>query len=261
MSAHATAQCKTETNLRTRIRTHAHHTVGTRLETLVDECLQLTGSESLLDIGTGIGDFPGRLRSSGHTGRLIGLDISAGMVAKAQAVHHDVEFIRGDARALPFADHSFDVATARHMLYHVPDIKAALCEVCRVLTPSGQFMALTNADGYLREFWDAARRALHGDPAFTALLTEYSQPKYFHDDLARHMRTVFNDLRVSIVDQWLEFTDSIPILEYWDSLREGTGVASADWIRGRDAFQADLETRFKSGPWRIWKGVAFITAS
>jgi ubiquinone/menaquinone biosynthesis C-methylase UbiE len=126
-------QYQTNTDLHTRQETHRLYTVGRPLETLVDEALRLEGHEALLDIGTATGDFPGRLRLEGHAGRLVGLDFSPGMIEKARASHENVEFVQGDAVALPFADSSFSVVTARHMLYHVPNIQAALLEARRVV--------------------------------------------------------------------------------------------------------------------------------
>ena len=58
---------------------------------------------------------------------------------------------QGDAAALPFSDAAFDVVTARHMLYHVPDVAAVLAEFRRVLKPGGRFLAVTNAEGYMAE--------------------------------------------------------------------------------------------------------------
>jgi SAM-dependent methyltransferase len=254
----AEAQYRTESNLRTRIETHQRFTVGTPLETLVDDVLKLEGGEALLDIGTGPGDFPGRLRLQGHAGRLVGLDASSGMVARALEKHAGVEFLQGDAMALPFPDSSFDVVTARHMLYHVPDVSKALLEARRVLKPGGKFMALTNADGYIREFWDTAREALHGEAAFRGFLGEMTSPKYFHGDLESQIGAAFDDVKLKVVDLWLEFPEVAPVLAYWDTMRDGSGISLQDWTRGRERFADALETRFASGVWRVWKGVAFL---
>src|SRR5208282_4804841 len=110
-------QYKNDDNLRIRIETHRKHTVGPALEPAIDNALKLNGNESLLDVGTGPGDFPLRLLRSGHKGQLIGIDNSPGMIAKATSNGFCVKFIQADAQALPFGDETFDVVTARHMLY------------------------------------------------------------------------------------------------------------------------------------------------
>ena len=62
------------------------------------------------------------------------------------------------ADALPFPDASFDVLTARHMLYHVPSVPAALAEFRRVLKPGGRFLATTNVAAYMPELFGTRTR-------------------------------------------------------------------------------------------------------
>ena len=59
--AEVAAQYATDRHLRTRMETHERYSVGPRLEPEVDRLLALRGDEALLDVGTGPGDFPGRL--------------------------------------------------------------------------------------------------------------------------------------------------------------------------------------------------------
>ena len=77
-------QYRTDENLRIRIETHQRYTVGPPLEPGIDCALSLEPGESLLDVGTGPGGFPQRLRRSGHRGRIVGVDASGGMIAKAK---------------------------------------------------------------------------------------------------------------------------------------------------------------------------------
>jgi len=86
------------------------------------------------------------LRANGHTGRLSGLDQSAGMIAAAAEASDglDIEWQTGGADALPFPDGAFSAVSARHMLYHVPDVPAALAEFGRVAGPGGTVFAATN---------------------------------------------------------------------------------------------------------------------
>ncbi len=104
------------------------------------------------------------------------------------------------------------------------------------------------------------RYALQTDPAFTGLLYEHSQPKYFHGGLERQVRAAFNRVKLTVVDQWLEFPELTPVLAYWDSIRAGEGLTDDDWARGREKFISVLETRFRGGAWRVWKGIAFLEA-
>ncbi len=55
--------------------------------------------------------------------------------------------VEGDVMALPFADASFDVATAFETVYFWPDIRRSLSEVARVLRRGGTFMISNEVDG------------------------------------------------------------------------------------------------------------------
>src|SRR4051794_28235497 len=93
-------QYKTEENLRVRIETHQRYSVGGDFEGVVDEMLGLKGEEAVLDVGMGPGDFLWRLKRGGHRGRLVGVDASAGMVAKAKCGGEGVTFLQEKAEKL-----------------------------------------------------------------------------------------------------------------------------------------------------------------
>ena len=52
--------------------------------------------------------------------------------------------------ALPFAAGTFDAVLAMHMLYHAPDVTAAVVELRRVLRPGGVVLASTLSGDHLR---------------------------------------------------------------------------------------------------------------
>lgn len=54
-----------------------------------------------------------------------------------------VNFVCGDATALPFADESFDAVTMFDLLEHVPDDQKAVLEALRVLRPNGFLLIST----------------------------------------------------------------------------------------------------------------------
>jgi ubiquinone/menaquinone biosynthesis C-methylase UbiE len=253
-------QYSTDQHLQTRIRTHQLYTVGANLEDGVDEILNLEPKEHLLDIGTGPGDFPSRLRTRGHLGRLVGLDFSGGMLEVAKAKTSAVEWIQGNAMELPFTDSSFDVVTARHMLYHVPDMNKAILEAKRVLKPDGRFMAVTNDDGYMLEFWDAVFEALKNDSDFTSMTSSVLNRQYFSGHLEQEIAKVFGNSSFTRLKGNLEFPGARPMLEYWDSIQASYEITQTAWTRGREALGKVLETRFENGAWRVTKNVAIISA-
>ncbi|MBK7896432.1 MAG: class I SAM-dependent methyltransferase [Anaerolineaceae bacterium] len=82
-------------------------------------------------------------------------DLSPGMVAEAEAAlagsGHQFSFQPANIQALDFADGTFDVVVANHMLYHVPDLAQGLAAVQRVLKPNGRLIAATNGDEHMKE--------------------------------------------------------------------------------------------------------------
>jgi SAM-dependent methyltransferase len=82
-------------------------------------------------------------------------DLSVGMVGEAvERVRASFGAVDGavvNAQSLPFAEESFDVVVANHMLYHVPDPTQAVEELARVLRSDGVLVASTNGPSHLRE--------------------------------------------------------------------------------------------------------------
>jgi ubiquinone/menaquinone biosynthesis C-methylase UbiE len=68
-----------------------------------------------------------------------------------------------DASDMPFADHSFDVVIAMHMLYHVHDQTQAIAEMHRVLKPGGTLAVTTNGVANLAELYELTT-VLGSDP-------------------------------------------------------------------------------------------------
>ena len=86
--------------------------------------LGLTGGETVLDVGCGLGDDAFELaRLVGSGGRVVGVDVSESMIntarVRASAQNLNVEFEVGDAQALRFGDATFDACRTERMLMHV----------------------------------------------------------------------------------------------------------------------------------------------
>ncbi len=119
--------------------------------------------EKVLDLCTGTGDLALHLakRAKSST-EVLALDYSKPMleVAKSKASGQqisNVDFLHGDAAAMPFSDAAFDgvgIAFAfRNLTYKNPDTPIFLREILRVLKPGGQFVAVETSqpsNGLLR---------------------------------------------------------------------------------------------------------------
>ena len=105
---------------------------------------ELRPGEGVVDCGSGAGaDSLIAARLVGPSGRVIGVDVTLEMLAKARrsavlAGLRNVEFREGVLEALPAPDGWADVVISNGVLNLVPDKTAALAEIFRVLRPGGR---------------------------------------------------------------------------------------------------------------------------
>lgn len=113
----------------------------------------VTGGDRVLDVACGTGDLA--LADARAGGRVTGVDFSEAMLERARRKAPQLEWVRGDALALPFADGSFDVATIGFGARNLDDLEAGLRELRRVLREGGRLavLELTSPRGPLRVFY------------------------------------------------------------------------------------------------------------
>lgn len=105
----------------------------------------LAAGHTVLDLGSGAGldAFVAR-REVGGAGRVIGVDMTAEMIASARenaarSGFDNVEFRLGEIEHLPVRSDSVDVVISNCVLNLVPDKRLAFTEIHRVLKPGGHF--------------------------------------------------------------------------------------------------------------------------
>jgi SAM-dependent methyltransferase len=96
------------------------------------------GHGQALEVGCGTGYWLGVL--AGVTRHIHGLDLSAGMLRRAQAHAPASGLAQGQAGQLPFASGAFDLLLCVNALHHFPDKRAFMAESRRVLRPGGWWM-------------------------------------------------------------------------------------------------------------------------
>ena len=117
------------------------------LRTWEREHLALRAGESLLDIGSGVGDVAiAHAGIVGPSGSVSAVDPSEAMLAegrrRAAAAGVAVDFRTGLGEALPFPDESFDACRSERALQWMTDPPGAVAEMVRVLRPGGRLVAI-----------------------------------------------------------------------------------------------------------------------
>jgi SAM-dependent methyltransferase len=170
-------QYRTDANLAARQSIYAYQRRLTDLTSAVVGLAGLAGGETVADIGCGNGPYLAELARRGHAGRILGADLSAGMLTAARGRAPASGLVLADAARLPLADGVADVTLAPHMLYHVPDRRAAAREFRRITRPGGLTLVVLNASDHLAELQDLADAAAaeidpDAGPVFAELRTE-----------------------------------------------------------------------------------------
>jgi len=116
------------------------------LSTLIEKS-ELKPGETVLDVGSGSGWLAIKAaRWVGETGKVVGLDITPGMLKRAvhnasvEGVSRICEFREGSALEIPFPNESFDLVLSNLMLHALSEDEkqVALNEFYRVLKPNGR---------------------------------------------------------------------------------------------------------------------------
>ena len=127
--------------------------------------LGLERGARVLDVpcGSGASALPAA-EAVGPDGQVVGVDLAAGLLrlarAKARAAElRNIRFVRADMRATGLADESFDAVVCVFGIFFVPDRRALMRELWRMVRPGGA-LAVTCWGPHMLEpgataFWDA----------------------------------------------------------------------------------------------------------
>jgi SAM-dependent methyltransferase len=115
---------------------------------LAIEMLELSETDTVLDVACGPGNFTRAFAPVAGEGLVIGTDASSAMLARAvdETRAQNVAYVRADAAHMPFRDESFDAVACFAALYLIEDPFGALDEIVRVLAPGGRVAVLTSVN-------------------------------------------------------------------------------------------------------------------
>ena len=133
--------------------------------------------DRVLDACCGTGDLAIAAHRAGAS--VVGLDFADAMLERARRKESGIEWVQGDALALPFEDGSFDAATVGFGVRNLDDLERGLGELARVLCPGGRvgILEITRPRGPLAPFYrlwfdrliPLAGKVLPGGAAYTYL--------------------------------------------------------------------------------------------
>lgn len=203
---------------------------------------EIAAARAVLDLGCGNGAFLAELASAGAASRVVGLDLSAAMLAAAQRrVPGVTGLVRADAEALPFRAGAFDLVFVSHVLQLLPDVDACLGEVACVLRPGGVLIATIGAVGWR----DLIHRVIGPDAveALGALFDAMRLPVRRDDQ--SELTTACE--RAGLLPTWRHagFSVSWPALIEWVRVRwlnlvdEAVRLRAERWLASMQPFVAD----------------------
>ena len=177
------------------------------------------GTQIVADVGCGSGLDLRQLVPGGRCRHAFGVDLSGGMLRLLADLRRSGRLtpVQADAQQLPLGDGSVDVGLAMHMLYHVPDVRAAVQELRRVVRPGGTVLASTNSAGSLGEvhdLLDAAVLEAVGRPVQVLPALSFTT-----ETGAAFLEGEFSSVTLHRHEVMLAFPSAQPVVGYLNSIR------------------------------------------
>ena len=233
-------QYSTAENLKTRISIHSKYSTNRQgFGNWIVSNYRIREGMSVLELGCGTGEmWVGKNEIIRRCSRFVLSDFSGGMLDKARETLsgcREIEYRMIDIQNIPLEDHSFDVVIANMMLYHVPDLPAALREVRRVLKDDGTFYCATYGENgimeYILSLFGCCRMQNQANYNFTL------------QNGKEKLKSVFPEVQMLLYRDALEVSDVEDMVDYIFSL---TGMTALKELP-RSEIRSVLEQHMQNG--------------
>ena len=250
-------QYKNATNIAARIQLHRDYSINHEgWFPWLFKNLHLQSGMKVLEVGSGNGSLWSQNLSKVPTDlSIVVSDISAGMVTDAkEEIGEQTEFQYEiiDAQNIPYADNSFDLVIANHMLFYCDDIGKAISEIKRVLKPGGCLVASTYSKDHMYEITDLVQ-------GFDKNIVLASTNLYEHfglDNGAEILEQYFDDVSCQYYDDAIEVDEAAPLISYILSCH---GNQNSILLDRYPEFKRYVEEKTKNG-FHITKDAGFFMA-
>lgn len=258
MNQSLSMQYKNATNISARIRLHRDYSVNKEgwFPWLFSN-LHLKSGMKVLELGAGNGALWSQNIDKVPAGvNIILSDISEGMLTDAKnGIDDKPEFQYAviDAQKIPFADDTFDLVIANHMLFYCNDISKALSEIRRVLKPGASLVCSTYSKHHMREITDLVQSFNSNIVLSSTNLYE----RFGLDNGKQILSKFFSDVTCKKYHDAIEIPESTPIISYILSCH---GNQNEFLLNHYQEFKQYVEQKVKDG-FYITKDAGFFTAT
>jgi SAM-dependent methyltransferase len=184
----------------------------------VVEAAGVQAGERVLDVATGSGNAA--ITAARRGAQVTGLDLTPELleVAKARAAADGVEidFLQGDAEALPFDDDSFDRVTSVFGAMFAPDQQQAAAELLRVVRPGGTVaVAAWTPQGLNGQLFGTLAKYMppppegFKPPVLWGMEDPVSALFAGAAEVNSERRPATGSIRVASAEAWLEYTERV----------------------------------------------------
>ena len=215
MNQSLSLQYKNATNISARIRLHRDYSVNQEgwFPWLFSN-LHLKPGMKILELGAGNGAlWSQNIAKVSKNVTIVLSDISEGILADARKTigdHPQFQYSVFNAQKIPFADNTFDLVIANHMLFYCDDIPKALQEVQRVLKPDAAFTCSTYSKRHMHEITDLVQS--YNDNIVLSSTNLYE--RFGLDNGRQILQPYFKNIVCHKYRDAIELSDSMPLIYY-----------------------------------------------
>jgi ubiquinone/menaquinone biosynthesis C-methylase UbiE len=179
------------------------------------DAMNIDTARTILDLGCGTGVAARAIaRRKGFTGRVTGIDLSAGLLQVAErlstteGIREQIDFVVGDTKCLDLPDEGFDAVVAHTIVSHVDDPRLVVKEAARVVRRGGT-VGIFDGDYASMTFDhpDPAKGKCYDEALISAIVTK---PR-----VMRQMPRLLNEAGLELVASFQHVLAEIGNADFW----------------------------------------------